>query len=189
MSPEVFNKEIQKLKDIWPNHYPESKMAVIWDIAKDMTDDWMKNTVRRLIMSCKMAPNPSDFADLAKSENTTAEPPVGSCGVCQDGMVTAWGRSNTQFVFKCSCEVGARRQENWPVWHQGRERDYKRDEVFDPKTSIFSDADRREFFKFARDVAAGKYTKDEVKTYVSMIERALSTKKAKTSLPYKDQDT
>lgn len=173
MTLKHFSLQIQRLKNAFgEKSYVDEKTQLIWQVVKDLSEEWFSKSISNLIANSRHAPLPVDIMELARIEKNmpirfpTAKeitPIEGSvfskeeiseifsmmqkrikkqisaqelgaygqmiqsvidhkpkCKQCDDGVVFESRDAHSgPSVFKCTCMLGRRRLENWPI-HQGQ---------------------------------------------------------------------
>lgn len=121
MTHKEFNDAIDNLTKVWPNSFPDGRLAAIWGIVKEQDQHWFKKVCNDFVIHNKAAPLPTDFLEAVRIRKIS-QPHVsfdhakGSCGKCIDGIVHAEDKERRLFVFKCTCGVGNQRLERYPSW-------------------------------------------------------------------------
>jgi hypothetical protein len=120
-----FNIEMRKLKECFPTGFTEGKMAVIFEKTRHLAASDFSRLVEKLIISCKHPPSVAEILEHAnayRNFRVFSQPDVRSarrsCGTCEDGIVFAerTDMNSAPYVFKCNCDAGQRREEQYPIW-------------------------------------------------------------------------
>lgn len=117
MNDYTFNSQMRRIKACFSAAYNnDEKIAIIWEKVKHLSDDRFITICDNFISRNKQAPAVSEFIDMASSNefSTNYKEIRGSCGKCVDGVVFLEKASGSPYVFKCNCNVGFQRLENWP---------------------------------------------------------------------------
>jgi hypothetical protein len=117
MTDLVFNNEMRKIKASFPNGMNDDKIKIIYEKTQGLADQSFIAICNRILCTYKHAPTIADFIEMIGNAPRLVKPVQGTCGKCQDGIMSMRHKlTHIDYAFKCNCETGFNRSENWPKW-------------------------------------------------------------------------
>lgn len=183
MTDFVFKKEMQRMYSLFGEKaYPQERLWSIWKACKDLPDDSFRWIVNTFIDTCKYAPLPKEFKELAYREKVrlgieVKEPETKrfhecSCKDCGDSgnlfvvrkeQFEPWAKW-PRGVIRCDCEVGRKRPASQgPIWNQAIGRSYDKDSIHLNVKGDWMPTQARRLVSMVREFA-GKEEKSSIKS-------------------------